>query len=163
MKPMIILTALLLWTRPADAHPLHLSITNITYENGKLSVSMKTFRDDWETAYFHYHSQVIDLCDPSEREKPWFGEYLEQCFTISAGREREPFNLVVNTIMLEEEAMVIEMEATVPDRLKSLYIYNALLVDIYPDQTNLVIFGWFEREIGIKFDVKNRDEVVLVK
>ncbi|MEN8156967.1 MAG: DUF6702 family protein [Bacteroidota bacterium] len=163
MKPMIILIALLLWTRPADAHPLHLSITNITYENGKLAVSMKTFRDDWETAYFHYHSQPVDLLDPSEREKPWFGEYLESCFTISAGKEREPFSMVVDTIMFDEESMVIEMEATVPDRLKSLYIYNALLVDIWPDQTNLVIFGSDERETGIKFDVKKRDEVVLVK
>jgi hypothetical protein len=61
MKFIYTFTALLLWTVYADAHPLHLSITNITYENGMLMISMKTYRDDWETAYFHYKSEVIDF------------------------------------------------------------------------------------------------------
>ena len=61
MKLIIITALLFFWMALAGAHPLHLSITNITYENGKLKISMKTFRDDWEIAYFHYHGKEIDF------------------------------------------------------------------------------------------------------
>jgi len=163
MKLISIFTALLLWTVNADAHPLHLSITNITYENGMLKVSMKTFRNDWETAYFHYHSEVIDLTDPVQRENPWFQRTLKEGFSISPGKAVQPLTLKVDTILLNEDSMTIEMHAAVPGEPKSLYIYNALLTDIYPDQTNLVIFGYKNRETGIKFDVKKSEEVVLLK
>ncbi len=61
----------------AEAHPLHLSITNITYENGKLKISMKTFRDDWEIAYFHYHGTEIDLSEQGKPERSLVSEIPE--------------------------------------------------------------------------------------
>ena len=163
MKLINIFALLLLWTVHTDAHPLHLSIANITYENGMLKISMKTFRDDWETAYFHYHSAVIDLSDPAKRENPWLLKYLEDGFRISTTKTGHPFEMTVDTLMLDEDSMTIEMHVAVPGDPKSLYIYNALLTDIYPDQTNLVIFGFKNRETGIKFDVKNHDSVMLLK
>ena len=80
---------MLFWMALTEAHPLHLSITNITYENGKLKISMKTFRDDWEVGYFHYHSKPIDFSDPVQREIPWFNEYLNKSFIISTGKEMD--------------------------------------------------------------------------
>jgi hypothetical protein len=162
MKLLYTITVLLLWTACADAHPLHLSITNITYENGMLMVSMKTYRDDWETAYFHYNSKVIDFTEPAQREIPWFRNYLEKSFRLSTDKENEPFLIAVDTIMLEEAFMTIEMRAAVQGDPKSLYIYNALLIDIYPDQTNLVIFGCNDWETGIKFDIIKHDEVMML-
>jgi hypothetical protein len=147
------------WTQ---AHPLHLSITNITYENGKLNISMKTFRDDWEVAYFHYHSKPIDFSDPANRDLPWFEDYLNLRFSLSFSENEPGLKLELILVELEEDAMTIEMQTELPSKPNSLYIYNALLTDIYPDQTNLVIFGFEKRETGIKFDVKKQTaEVVL--
>ena len=162
MKLIRVIALLLMGTACAGAHPLHLSITNITYENGMLKVSMKTFRNDWETAYFHYHSRVADFTDPEQREIPWFREYLWESFGISREEGGKSFLFKVRTIILDEESMTIEMEAEVPGNPKSLYIYNSLLTDIFPDQTNLVIFGHKNRETGIKFDVRTHDEVVML-
>jgi hypothetical protein len=148
------------WTH---AHPLHLSITNITYENGKLKISMKTFRDDWEVGYFHYHSKAIDFSDPAKRELPWFEDYLNKKFRISTGEAEPGLKLELIHIEVEEDAMTIEMKSELPSKPNSLYIYNALLTDIYPDQTNLVIFGFDERETGIKFDVKKQTAEVVLK
>ena len=163
MKLIGLLILMFLLPRGSEAHPLHLSITNITYENGKLLISMKTFRDDWEIAYFHYHSKPIDFSDPNQRAKPWFEEYLNNRFKISLNEGDINFLLELDTIFLDEDTMVIEMQCTLPAKPNSLYIYNALLTDIYPDQTNLVIFGFKKREIGIKFDVKKYDAEVLLK
>ena len=145
------------------AHPLHLSITNITYENGKLKISIKTFRDDLETAYFHYHSKVIDFSVKSQRETPWFEEYLNRRFKLSVNKDDSGLIIQIDKVKLEEDALTIEMECAIPAKPNSLYIYNALLTDIYPDQTNLVIFGFKNKETGIKFDVKKHDGEVMLK
>jgi hypothetical protein len=147
----------------SQAHPLHLSITNITYENGKLNIRLKTFRDDWEVGYFHYHSQPVDFTDPAQRKLPWFNKYLVERFRISETQEGPHLALVVDSVGLAEDAMTIEMHAILPSEPNSLYIYNALLIDIYPDQTNLVIFGIGKRETGIKFDVRKQDAEVILR
>jgi hypothetical protein len=163
MKLFSLLFMLFLLPVASPAHPLHLSVTNITLENGKLKISMKTFRDDWETAYFHFHSKVIDLADPVERAKPWLKEYLNSHFKISLKEGSGLFPLAVDTIILEENAMTIEMNCNIPPEPNSLYIYNALLTDIYPDQTNLLILGFKKKETGIKFDVKKNGAEVMLK
>ena len=163
MKLIGLLLMLLLLPVASPAHPLHLSVTNITLENGKLKISMKTFRDDWETAYFHFHSRVIDLTDPEERAKPWLTEYLHSHFKISLEEDSGLFPLVVDTIILDENTMTIEMDCSITPEPNSLYIYNALLTDIYPDQTNLLILGFKKKETGIKFDVKKHGAEVMLK
>lgn len=145
------------------AHPLHLSVTNIVLENGTLSIELKTFRDDWETAYFHYHGKPVDFRDPEKREIPWFREYLEEQFFIAPGKDAAHLELSVDTLTLEEDNMCIRMSAAVPGETNSLYLYQALLTDIFPDQTNLVIFVRNGREIGIKFDWKKREEKLTLK
>ncbi len=162
MRLITLLLFLFLWTSWSPAHPIHLSITNITYENGMLKISMKTFRDDWETAYFHFHSKVIDFTDAAQRNIPWFEDYLKRRFKISIKKSTPELSLVVDTVVMEEASMRIEMECSIPSKPNSLYIYNTLLTDIYPDQTNLVIFGFNKRETGIKFDVKKEDAEVLL-
>jgi hypothetical protein len=163
MKPASIIVILLLWSASVAAHPLHLSITNITYENGKLKISMKTFLDDWETAYFHYHGAEIDFMEEKNRQVPWFSKYLEDRFAISGGKGKKTEELSIDTIVISEETMHIEMYGELKGNPKSLYIYNSLLTDIFPDQSNLVIFEFKEKEIGIKFDVRKYDEVVELK
>ena len=163
MRLIALLTLAIILTVPSRAHPLHLSITNITYENGKLNIRMKSFRDDWETGYFHYHGKPIDFNDPEKRKIPWFNEYLNSKFQISCSDEMSGLSLEIDSIFLEEDAMTIEMHAAVPSSPNSLYIYNALLTDIYPDQSNLVIFVYEKKETGIKFDVKKHDAEVILK
>jgi hypothetical protein len=163
MKLIALLTLALFLPLQAPAHPLHLSITNITYENGKLNIRMKSFRDDWEIGYFHFHSKPIDFSDPVNQKIPWFSEYLNSRFQIATGQEMPGLILEIDTLLLEGDALTIAMHAVVPSRPNSLYIYNALLTDIFPDQTNLVIFMFEKKETGIKFDMKKRVAEVILR
>ncbi len=147
----------------SPVHPLHLSITNIIYENGKLNIQMKSFRDDWEVGYFHFHGKPVDFTDPEQRKIPWFNEYLNRKFSITTGKDMPALSLEIDTVFVEEDALSIEMHAEVPSNPNSLYIYNALLTDIYPDQSNLVIFVYEKKETGIKFDVKKHDAEVILR
>jgi len=163
MKLIALLTFVMLLPVESSAHPLHLSITNITYENGKLNIRIKSFRDDWEVGYFHYHSKPIDFSDPVQREIPWLIEYLNKSFMISTGKETARIPCEIDSVFTEEQSMTIVMHATLPSSPNSLYIYNTLLTDIYPDQTNLVIFVYAKKETGIKFDVKKHDAEVILR
>lgn len=160
---MLLLCAFYLWQTPAAAHPLHLSVTNIIYDNGKLVMSMKTFRDDWEVAYFHFHGSPIDFTRSENRNLPWFKAYLTRHFRIEAGAEHLPLSLQLDTIVLEGESMQIDISAELSPEANSLYIYNSLLSDIFPDQTNLVIFSYGGKETGIKFDLKKQQAEVILK
>jgi len=124
---------------------------------------MKTFRDDWETAYFHFNNKVIDLTDNLQPKDPWFKNYLNERFRLSEPGSEKGFTMVIDTVLLDEDSMTIEMHSTTLVKANSLYIYNTLLTDIYPDQTNLVIFGFNNRETGMKFDVKKHDAEVMLK
>jgi hypothetical protein len=163
MRAIILFILVILSPVRSPAHPLHLSIANITYENGKLNIRLNTFRDDWEVGYFHFHSKPIDFTDPANRAIPWFSEYLYSRFTIADGEEASPLALKIDTVMLEDNSMTIEMYAMLPTSPKSLYIYNTLLTDIFPDQTNLVIFVYGKKETGIKFDVKKHNAEVILR
>ena len=163
MKLKVLVILALLIPVKVPAHPLHLSITNITYENGKLNIRIKSFRDDWEVGYFHFHSKPIDFSVPENREIPWFNDYLYSHFSITTGKESPPLTMETDSVSLEENAMTIEMHAMVPKSPNSLYIYNALLIDIYPDQSNLVIFVYENKETGIKFDVRKQDAEVILR
>jgi len=163
MKLISISALLFLWFSLAEAHPLHLSITNITYENGKLNINMKTFRDDWEMAYFHFHGKQISFIEVENRNIPWFGKYLSDHFYISMKKGELPLRLIIDSITINDDVMLIEMSGELMEKPKSLYIYSALLTDIFPDQTNLVIFEFRKKETGIKFDVRKHEEVLLLK
>jgi hypothetical protein len=151
---------LFIWMAFSEAHPLHLSITNITYENGLLKINLKTFRDDWAVAYFHFHGTEIDFGQGNSLKDPWISKYLVECFSIAPEKGGNPAGLTIGTILITDDTMMIEMRGELEGNPKSLYIYNALLTDIFPDQSNLVIFEHEERETGIKFDVRKHEEVV---
>jgi len=163
MKLIGISALMLFWMTFTEAHPLHLSITNITYENGKLKISMKTFREDWEVAYFHYHGTLIDFSTEENRKNPWLSNYLEDRFSISRKKGEAPIGLIIDSILINDDSMQIEMRADLKGKPNSLYIYHALLTDIFPDQSNLVIFEFKESEIGMKFDIRKYDEEVELK
>ena len=163
MRLIALLTLAILLPSSTAAHPLHLSITNIIFENGKLHIQMKSFRDDWEVGYFHYHSKVIDFTDPEQRKTPWFNEYLNSKFQITTEKGKPGILIEIDSVTVEEDAMTIQMHAKVPSSPNSLYIYNALLTDIYPDQSNLVIFVYEKKETGIKFDVKKHNAEVILR
>jgi len=163
MKQIALVILILLMPVKSPAHPLHLSITNITYENGKLNIRIKSFRDDWEVGYFHFHSKPIDFSIPENREIPWFSNYLNANFHITTEKGSPPLIMEIDSMFLEDVSMTIEMHAVVPRSPNSLYIYDALLIDIFPDQSNLVIFVFENKETGIKFDVKKQDAEVILR
>lgn len=144
-------------------HPLHVSVTNMNIENNSLDITIKTFCEDWEIAFFHYYGKKADMKKIEGETKKWFDLYLKSSFYIKLNGSSDTLNFVVDSITYEDLSMTIKMHTKLTNPPKSLYIYNAILTDIFADQTNLLILSHQGREKGLRFDFKNKDEELLLK
>ena len=146
-----------------NAHPLHISIINVSIEGKVIHVSISTYVDDWETAYFHYHSKPIDLTKEENYNGSWFVNALKKSIQIREEENSEPLVFSTEKVTIDELSMTIEMHGELRKAPKSLYIYNALLTDIFRDQNNLVIVSLDNKETGMKFDYKTKQEVLKLR
>lgn len=140
------------------AHPLHISVINVSINGTEIAINISTFVDDWESAYFHYNSKPIDLTLEKNYNGEWFTTALMRSLQFRENENSSPLRFTVDKVSFNELAMSIEMHGELKKATKSLYIYNAILTDIFPDQSNLVIISLDKKETGMKFDLKKKQE-----
>lgn len=159
MKKLLLALVLVIYAQSGvEAHPLHMSVININIEGNDISISVSTFVDDWETAYFHYYGKPIDLKDSENYHGEWFSSSLSGAFQIREDSDSNPIRLISREVTFNDLSMTIEMHGKLRKAPKSLYIYNSILSDIFPDQTNLVIISLDGKETGMKFDYKTKQK-----
>ena len=141
-----------------SSHPLHISIINISIEGKFISITINTYVDDWETSYFHYNSKQIDLSKRENYEAEWFSNSIDESWQIREKENGSPLAFITDTIFFNNLSMTIEMHGELQNKPKSLYIYNSILTDIFADQTNLVIVSLDNKQTGMKFDYKTKQE-----
>lgn len=161
-KRILLISVFIISLQDASTHPVHVSVVNITIDGLLLNVTVNTFVDDWETAYFHYYGKSIQLKNRANLKGDWFNEYFQSSFRIGVNKSDTGIELVKDTVYFNDLSMTIEMHAKLKDEPKSLYIYNAILTDIFADQTNLLIYSTDDTEKGIRFDYhKHEEELIL--
>jgi hypothetical protein len=124
-----------------------------------MKVSVSTFADDWETAYFHYFGETIKLNRVEKIKGEWFETYFNDSFYLK-NKNGDKFILEWDTIYINDHSIKLEMHAKLNPEVNSLYIYNSILTDIFADQTNLLIYSVNGKEQGIRFDYYKKNETV---
>lgn len=162
-KFLLLVTLAIVFQLPSRAHPVHVSVVNITVDGLLLSVTMDTFVTDWETAYFHFYGKQIELKNASAEHEEWFGEYLRKSFQLKLSENEPPLPLEIDDIHYDDHKMRVKMHIELDEEPEKLTVFNAILTDIFVDQTNLLIFQSPEGEKGIKFDYQNRVEELRLK
>jgi len=142
---------------------LHVSIVNITIDGLLVNISVSTYIDDWETAYFHFFGDTILMRSQRHINGDWFRSYFEDSFFLSTEKGGDKFEFVRDTAYFEDLRLTLEMHIKLNRKPNSLYIYNSILTDIFPDQTNLLIYSVGGREKGIKFDYHKKEEVLKLR
>jgi hypothetical protein len=161
-KRILLLSAIFFALQDASAHPVHVSVVNITIDGLILNVTVNTFVDDWETAYFHYYGESIQLKNLANLKGDWFDDYFQSSFRICLNKNETVLDLIKDTVYFNDLSMTIELHAFLKDEPKSLYIYNAILTDIFADQTNLLIYSTDQKEKGIRFDYYKHEEELIM-
>ena len=87
---------------------------------------------------------------------------MKHRFILVSGKDT--INLLYNSKQQEDESLWLYYSGTLDKRnLKDLTINNLLLLDLYMDQTNLVIVNQGSTEKGLSFDWDNRQSVLVLK
>jgi len=141
-------------------HPVHASILNIDYSNGKpdIELSFKIFTSDFELAIAHNYNVVLNLGKPNENPdiNKQIDKYFSYLFTIQINNH-SPSKLVYIKKETNEDATWFHFKIPVTGKFKDLLVRNLLIMDIYEDQTNLMILEINGKETGYRFDYKNRE------
>ena len=150
----ILVSLFLMMSQLTTAHPVHVSVCNIEFENNKMILSLKLFKDDFQLAIEHNFAKFILLENAdNEQEKKMIEDYVENMFFIVVNK-KDTLELDYKNSELNDEAIWLNYESEVPD-FKKLYINNSIFLDIYIDQTNLVIINYNGKQNGYRFNYKN--------
>ncbi|WP_181305765.1 DUF6702 family protein [Rufibacter sp. XAAS-G3-1] len=129
-----------LWLPAAAwAHDFHTSITDARYnpKNQTYELSVRVFADDLEEALSRRHKTTIRL-DRSEKVNKLMAEYLQAHVAISAVKGTRATQKFLGA---QEEADAVWLYLEIPAGkvpAGQLWVQNALLVEIFDDQTNIL-------------------------
>lgn len=158
----LIISILLLYIVKAESHPVHVSVCNIEIDGDTMTLAMKFFQDDFQLALEHNFGKVIDLGKADlPPARGLIDNYLTTMFTLSLNK-KDTIRLNYLKSEINEDAIWFYYNCEV-HQLKKLIIHNALLLDIYDDQTNLVIISYNGKQNGYRFNLKNLGEDIDLK
>lgn len=153
---------ILLMQTNAMAHPVHVSVCNIEIEGSSFVVAMKLFQDDFRLALEHNFGKQVDLSlADSAPARELIDSYIKAMFTVSLNK-KDTVRLEYRRTEINENAVWFYYEGKLPSA-KELNIRNALLLDIYDDQTNLVIINCNGKQNGYRFNIRNYAQVIELK
>ncbi len=124
------------------SHPIHVSITEINWNEStkSLEIAHKIFIDDLEDALEKQFNLRFYLATNKEHEETdiYLKKYLSQHFELHGNQK----SLICHYLgkEYEEKAVWIFAEVQGIRKLKNLEVRNAILVDLYADQDNLLHF-----------------------
>lgn len=168
MKNIIILTILILFLTAA-AHPVHISVTNVDYneQTKKFQTSIRLFTDDFEKIIFNKTNVNLYLGKENEHKNTK---------TIIDNYCKENLEIIFDTKnIISKKQILTEYKVNTSENTVTLYykikeqipqkveINNKLLNDLYGDQKNLLIFTCKNTQEAIKFDISKTKAEFTIK
>ncbi len=148
------------------AHPVHVALTSIEYrkEQQTFDIEFKVFSDDLEHAIAEKYNVALKLANTDEtpNEKVYLNKYIAENFKFIVNGDKK-LDLVSYGKKLSDTAIWLHYRSKCSVPLKKVYIYNTILMDMWGDQTDLVIFKYGKFEKGVSLSAKHYEINMTVK
>ena len=144
-------------------HPLHITYTSIEIDpkNDSIWLSHKFFTSDFTLLFQHLFEKQVEPKinqDFSKAELDLINNYLSYRFILTSGTDTIPLHFQRKD--QDDESLWLYFKGRLPDNgLTSLSVQNQLLLDLYEDQTNLVIIICGKEETGFTFNSTDQQAV----
>jgi hypothetical protein len=150
----LLLTLLFTWL--LAAHPVHVSVTNLEINTARdtIYITQKMFTDDFDLLFYHLYEKNIKPVagkEFSSNELSLVNGYMKDAFVIEAGSAKLPLKFVKK----DQDIESIWLHYTCPlpsKKIKTLMLTNSLLLQLFEDQTNLVIVTYLGGDTGYTFN-----------
>lgn len=158
-KAVILLSVLLV----SFAHPIHVSVTNIEYDQKlrEFSISFRIFYDDFERIINRKYGIHLNLgtADELENQTLYFTKYINENFQIVTNKN-SLLKPVFKSKKFDDKAIWLYYIFENNKKVKSVTITNSLMMDLFNDQTNLVIFKSIDFEKGYRLTNSERNIII---
>jgi hypothetical protein len=150
----LLLTILFSWL--LAAHPVHVSVTNldISTEKNTILITQKMFTDDFDLLFYHLYEKNIKPVagkDFSPGELSLVNGYMKDAFVIESGGTRLPIEFVKKD--QDDESIWLYYTCSLPsNKIRTLMLTNSILLQLFEDQTNLVIVTYRGADTGYTFN-----------
>ena len=148
----------------APRHAYHASITELRY-NGpqkQLEISIKVFTDDFERALAQSArpgQAPLRLSTPGPMPSVRTAEYLRRQFVVKTATGGPlPFQFL--GMQAEKDAYWLYGKVALPRTLAGLQIRNAVLLDVFPDQSNILNLEAGGKKQSVLFRAGHEQELV---
>ncbi len=146
-------------------HPVHISFTTIEYVDSekKFKVMFKIFVDDFDMVLKLKYGVDHKLLE-GRWEKGYLktiNKYIHEHFKVIVdGKNKTKSSLKFINRDIKENAIWLNYEFNYKPKGEVFNIQNTLMMDLYQDQKNLLIFAFKGVQKGIKFDYKNTKQEI---
>ena len=143
-------------------HPVHVSYTSIDIaeKTGEISLAYKFFTDDLKLLFYHYYERELPF-DPGKdltaSEVDLISRHLFGSFALKDVDDKTVNFKFIRKERNEESIWLYfngKFDGEIPD---TIVLINTLLLDVFEDQTNLVILTAGSDEKGYRFDYRTRE------
>lgn len=131
----VLFGCVLMVARPAAAHPIHSTLTEITRRPGVVLVRIRAFADDFSAAASRL-SGVAPGAGHTVSDAA-AARYVTR-FVRLEGEGGTGVRLTLTGQRREGDVVWVELAGATPLGLEDLRIANAMLFDLHPDQINVV-------------------------
>ena len=149
----------------ASYHPVHVSILNIEFATGKPTIdfAFKMFTSDFELAIAHNYSVALNLGKANESPESlnYITKYFSNTIVIKINNNYQP-KLVFKKKEFNEDAVWLHFFIPIDKKIKDLDITDMVLMDIYEDQTNLMIISINGKESGFRLTTSKPDAKIKI-
>lgn len=167
LKRVLILSSFVLIVL-AMKHPLHVSVTNIEYNRNKkyIDISVKMFVDDFTAVLGMKNNRKVDFSTESSTEEKSnmiaINNYFSEHFSMEINNRKIKFvNFEFVQKKINNESVWLSFKIPYEKKINDIKINNSLLIDLYPDQTNLLIVTINGEQKG--FNLNNKENSAVIK
>ena len=139
-------------------HDFHTSLTEINYnaKSGSLELSVRVFTDDLELALTNFNKgKLVKVEDSESIVNPLIEQYIRKNLALVSADKEVKFGKFYGKEK-EADATWIFLEIFDCKQLKNYTLYNAIMQEMFSDQTNLVNIIYGNQKKTIVFDDKTR-------
>ncbi len=137
-------------------HPIHVSVCNVDINDTECTVSVKLFKDDFALALKNNYQTDVAMEKADENtNRQFISKYINNCLQIELNKTRL-LKLEYKSSEINEDAIWVHFNAGTIENISHIRIRNILMLDLWDDQTNLLIMSVKGKENGYRF---NRREV----
>jgi hypothetical protein len=163
MIVIVLLLNILFYFAGFPAHPVHVSMCNLEFTDKASIIAVKLFSDDFGTVLKNKYGDDFVLTRANEEPyRKHISDYVGSNLKLTLNRNKSVV-LEYDYSETNEGAIWIYFKADKPVKGTSLKIVNTLMLDLYEDQTNLVIMNQGGKQRGFQFTNQVRELEIELK